>query len=452
MRTRPPTGHDHPCRPRADRLPIPGATVAARAADGGESVVHVAIEGLDAIREDLADLYRDLHRHPELSLQETRTAGVLAQALRPLGYDVTEGVGGTGVVGVLRNGAGPTVMLRADFDALPVQEKTGLPYASEARAVAEDGREVPVMHACGHDMHATCLVGAASLLAAAKDSWSGTLLIVFQPAEELVRGARDMVEDGLFSRFPKPSIVLGQHVAPLPAGFIGHGSGPLMAASDTVHVTLHGRGGHGSRPEATVDPVLMAANVVTRLQGIVSREVPPSETAVVTVGQLQAGSKPNVIPDSAELGINIRSKTERTRTIVMEAIERIVRAESAASGAVKEPEITWEESAPVLVGDPDATTKTLAAFHEHFGPGRILPMPPVTASEDVGVFGAALGVPTVFWFWGGIEPDVVFKALEEGTIDKLPSNHAPDFAPLIEPTLSTGVEALVIAALAWLDS
>ena len=415
-------------------------------------MAHVTFEGLAAIQEHLAELYRDLHQHPELSLQETRTAGRLAAELRPLGYEVTEQIGGTGVVGVLRNGPGPTVMLRADFDALPVLEKTGLPYASEARATDKDGHDVPVMHACGHDMHAACLVGAAALLASARDQWSGTLLIVFQPAEELTRGARDMVADGLFDRFPKPSIVLGQHVAPLPAGFIGHSSGPVMAAADSVYVTLHGRGGHGSRPEATVDPVLMAANVVTRLQGIVAREVPPSETAVVTVGQLNAGSKPNIIPDSAELGINIRSKTEHTRTLVMAAIERIVRAESAASGAVSEPDIEWRESAPVLVSDPDATATTFAAFNEHFGPGRIIPMPPITASEDVGEFGAAIGVPTVFWFWGGIEPDVVFKALEENAIDKLPSNHSPNFAPLIEPTLSTGVEALVIAALAWLDS
>ena len=415
-------------------------------------MVHAAIEGLAAIREDLAELYRDLHQHPELSLQEVRTAEVLARALRPLGYEVVEKVGGTGVVGVLRNGPGPTVMLRADFDALPVQEKTGLPYASRVQAVDQDGRSVPVMHACGHDMHAACLVGAATLLASAAGHWSGTLLLVFQPAEELARGARDMVEDGLFSRFPKPSIVLGQHVGPLPAGFIGYGSGPLMAASDSVHVTLHGRGGHGSRPEAAIDPVLMAANVVTRLQGIVAREVPPSETAVVTVGKLVAGSKANIIPDSAELAINTRSTTERTRAIVRGAIERIVRAESAASNAVREPDIAWEDAAPALVSDPEATAATLAALTEHFGADRMFPMPPVTASEDVGVFGAAIDVPTVFWFWGGIEADVVIKALSEGTIDDLPANHSPHFAPLIEPTLSTGVEALVVAALAWLDA
>ncbi|HEX8869239.1 MAG TPA: amidohydrolase, partial [Lentzea sp.] len=237
---------------------------------------------------DLHALYRDLHQHPELSLQELRTAGVLADALRPLGYDVTTEVGGTGVVGVLRNGDGPVVMLRADIDALPVQETTGLPYASTEPGVA---------HACGHDMHATCLVGAAERLAQTREEWAGTLLVVFQPAEELGRGARDMVDDGLFERFGKPDVVLAQHVSPLPAGMIAHGSGPLMAASDTARVTLFGRGGHGSAPETTVDPVLMAAHVVVRLQGIVAREVAPSERAVVTVGRIQAGTKENVIPE-----------------------------------------------------------------------------------------------------------------------------------------------------------
>ena len=407
--------------------------------------------GYERIRAELAELYRDLHQHPELSAQETRTAALLAERLRAAGFDeVAEQVGGTGVVGVLRTGDGPVVMLRADFDALPVQEKTGLPYASTARGVDHDGKDVPVMHACGHDMHAAALVGAATLLAAARDAWHGTLLVVFQPAEEVATGARGMVEDGLFERFPKPEIVLGQHVAPLPAGFIGHGSGPLMAASDSVKVTLFGRGGHGSRPEAAIDPVLMAAGVVTRLQGIVAREVPPAEAAVVTVGRLHAGTKDNIIPDTAELGINTRSYTPQTRDLVRAAIERIVRAESAAGAAVREPGIEWSASAPALVSDPDATAKTLVAFTEHFGSQRLYPMPLVTASEDVGVFGESIGVPTVFWFWGGLEPDLVFDALATGGLDSLPANHSPEFAPLIEPTLGTGVEALVIAALTWL--
>ncbi|MFG2794849.1 amidohydrolase [Streptomyces sp. NPDC048419] len=405
---------------------------------------------LDGLSSDLADLYRDLHQHPELSLQEVRSAGLLAGALDSAGFEVTEQVGGTGVVGVLRNGDGPVVMLRADFDALPVEEKTGLPYASTARATDAEGHEVPVMHACGHDMHAVCLVGAATLLARAADTWSGTLLVVFQPAEELARGARDMVEDGLFERFPKPDIVLGQHVAPLPAGFIGHASGPVMAAADSAAVVLHGRGGHGSRPEATVDPVLMAAHLVTRLQGIVAREVPPAEAAVVTVGRLQAGTKDNIIPNTAELGINVRSYSPEVRTRVKEAIERIIHAESAASAAPQPPDIVWTHSAPLLVSDPEATAAVVAAFAQHFGPQRLLPMPLVAASEDVGVFGEVAGVPTVFWFWGGLDTETALAAFASGSVDSLPSNHSPHFAPVVEPTLSTGVQALVIAARAWL--
>ncbi|TQJ12537.1 hippurate hydrolase [Kribbella jejuensis] len=418
-----------------------------------EQVPNDALVKLSAdLRDDLAGLYKDLHRNPELSLQEVRTARILAQCLRDAGADeVVEQVGGTGVVGVLRNGDGPVVMLRADFDALPVEEKTGLEYASTVRATDRDGHEMPVMHACGHDMHAACLAGAAHLLAQARDSWRGTVLVVFQPAEELAIGARGMVEDGLFDRFPKPRIVLGQHVGPLPAGFIGYGTGPVMAASDSVNIVLHGRGAHGSRPEAAIDPVLMAANVVTRLQGIVAREVPAAQPAVVTVGRLQAGTKENIIPETAELGVNIRTYSPQVRDLVRAAVERIARAESQASAAPSEPTIDWFASAPMLISDPDATRTTLAAIGDHFGPERILPIPVVNASEDVGVFGEVLGVPTVFWFWGGLDPAVAGPAFREGREDELPSNHSPFFAPLLEPTLSTGVEALTVAALTWLD-
>ncbi len=396
------------------------------------------------LREQLADFYRDLHRHPELSLQEFRTAQRVAEALRPAGFEVTTGVGGTGVVGVLRNGDGPVVLLRADFDALPVEEKTGLPYASSVRAQDQSGADVPVMHACGHDMHATCLIGAATLLSNSAAEWSGTVVAVFQPAEELACGARNMVADGLFERFPKPDVVLAQHVGPLPAGMIGYGTGPVMSGMDSVQVTLHGRGGHGSRPEAAIDTVLMAANVVTRLQGIVAREVPPAETAVVTVGRLQAGTKDNIIPDSAELGINIRTYDEKIRTVVRSAIERIVRAEAAASGAEREPEFDWNISAPVLVNDPAATATTIAALTDHFGEHRILPIPQVNASEDAGVLGASAGAPSVYWFWGGTD-------LAGRDLDQVPANHSPEFAPEIEPTLGTGVEALVVAARTWLN-
>jgi hippurate hydrolase len=343
-------------------------------------------------------------------------------------------------------------MLRADFDALPVEELTGLPYASTVRARGQDGEEVPVMHACGHDMHAACLLGAASMLARTRGTWSGTLLVVFQPAEELARGAADMVNDGLFQRFPVPGIVLGQHVGPLPAGVIGYGSGPLMAAADSVKVTLYGQGGHGSRPEAAVDPVLMAANVVTRLQGIVAREVSPAEAAVVTVGRLQAGTKDNIIPDTAELGINIRTYSRPTRDLVRAAVERVITGEAAASGAPRPPEITWINSAPLLISDPAATEATMAAFRAHFGDERLMPMPLVTASEDVGNFGEAAGAPTVFWFWGGLDTQTVLSAMAEGRIDTLPGNHSPYFAPVVEPTLTTGIQALTLAARTWLKT
>jgi amidohydrolase len=408
--------------------------------------------GLVELSDELAEFYRDLHQHPELSLQEHRTASRVAAGLRSVGVEVTEGVGGTGVVGVLRNGAGPVVLLRADFDALPVEEKTGLPYASTARAVDGDGHEVPVMHACGHDMHATCLLGAVTLLGQTTGEWSGTVVAVFQPAEELARGAQDMVDDGLFERFPRPHVVLAQHVGPVPAGMIAHGSGPIMSAMDGASVVLHGRGGHGSSPEATVDPVLMAAHVVIRLQSIVSREVAPSETAVVTVGRLQAGTKDNIIPDTAELGISIRTYTPQTRTLVRAAIERIVNAEAAAAGAPKAPEVQWLHATPVLVSDPDATARTVAAFSAAFGEDRLLPITQVNASEDVGVLGEAAGVPTVFWFWGGIDVESTLAAMRDGLLAGVPTNHSPEFAPVIEPTLSTGVQALVVAARAWLHT
>jgi hippurate hydrolase len=408
--------------------------------------------GLDALSAELAEFYRDLHQHPELSLQEHRTASRVADCLRSAGLEVTEGVGGTGVVGVLRNGDGPVVLLRADFDALPVEEKTGLPYASTARAIDGDGREVPVMHACGHDMHATCLLGAATLLGQTTGEWSGTVVALFQPAEELARGAQDMIDDGLFERFPKPEIVLAQHVGPAPAGMIAHGSGPIMSAMDSANVVLHGRGGHGSSPESTVDPVLMAAHVVVRLQSIVSREVPPSETAVVTVGRLQAGTKDNIIPETAELGISVRTYSPEIRTLVLAAIERIVDAEAAAAAAPKAPEVEWIHSTPVLVSDPDATARTVAAFAAAFGEERLLPITQINASEDVGALGAAAGVPTVFWFWGGIDLESTLTAMRDGRLESVPTNHSAEFAPVIEPTLTTGVQALVVAARVWLST
>ncbi len=401
--------------------------------------------------DDLANIYRDLHRHPELGFAEHRTAGIVAERLMQLGFEVTTGVGGTGVVGILRNGAGPTALLRADMDGLPVAEATGLPYASTDVAPGESG-DIPVMHACGHDMHVTALLGAAEQLAADTGSWAGTLMLVFQPAEELGAGAQAMLDDGLFDRFGHPDVVLGQHVAPIPAGVIGLRSGPAFAAADVLRIVLHGRGAHGSRPEVSVDPVVMAAATVMRLQTVVSREVGGSETAVVTVGMMRAGTAANIIPDHAELLITVRTFTVDVRDRVVEAIGRIARAEAAASDAPKPPDVELTSSFPAVSNDQAAVDRTRPALQ---GIGTMVVDPgPVTGSEDVGLLAIAAGVPCVFWLLGGADPAVFEGAADFEEIAlrtaALPSNHSPLFAPVIEPTLTIGVNALVAAAHTWL--
>jgi len=391
---------------------------------------------------DLETVYVDLHRHPELSFDEHRTAGIVADHLRQLGIETTEGVGSTGVVGVIRNGDGPTVLLRADMDALPVTEETGLAYASQTPGV---------MHACGHDVHVTCLLGAAEELTAADGEWSGTVVLVFQPAEEVGSGAAGMIADGLYDRFPKPDIVLGQHVCPLPAGMIGVRGGPAMAAADDINVVLHGRGGHGSRPESTIDPVVLAAATIMRLQTIVSREVPGSDSAVVTVGTVQAGSKNNIIPSEARLGLNVRTFNEGVRERIVASIRRIVSAEAQASGA-PEPEIEMANGFDVTVNDPAATEKTVAALRKAFGEDQVIDPGPVTGSEDVGAFATAAGVPLVYWLLGGEDPAKFAAVVTDSLMDKtIAANHSPDYAPLPEPTLRLGVQALVTAARTWLN-
>ena len=409
--------------------------------------------GLDGIVSDLEGFYKDIHAHPELSMQEERTSHKAAERLEAAGFEVTKGVGKTGVVGLLRNGAGPTVMLRADMDALPVRENTGLPYASEATTADREGNEVPVMHACGHDMHTACLAGAAALLAQSTDAWSGTLMAVFQPAEETAEGAQAMIDDGLFDRFPKPDVVLGQHVLPGRAGTVSYRAGTTQAASDSLQIRMFGRGGHGSMPESTVDPVVMVASTVMRLQTIVSREIGATDAAVVTVGALQAGTKENVIPDEATIKLNVRTFDEDVREKVLDAIERIANAESDASGAPKRPEITPLARYPLTVNDPDATRRVAEAFSSYFGHDRVEDLPaPVPASEDFGSFGTGWHAPSVFWYIGGTDPDTYNKAKQAGRVSKdIPTNHSPNFAPVIHPTLETGVEAMVAAARAWLS-
>ena len=408
------------------------------------------LAGLPALLPDLESFYTDLHAHPELSFQETRTAQLAAGRLQTAGYKVIRGVGKTGVVGELRNGDGPVVMLRADMDALPVAEATGLAYASTVTVPDSSGQTTPVMHACGHDMHVAWLSGAAVLLARSPSSWRGTMLAVFQPAEEVAGGADAMIADGLRDRVPKPAVVLGQHVMVGSAGTVLGRPGVITSAGDSFQIRLFGRGAHGSMPEASIDPVVMAAALVLRLQTIVSREVGPNQAAVVTVGSLQAGTKENVIPDEAVLKLNVRSFDKAVRERVLAAIERMANAEAAASGAQRAPEITALDRYPMTVNDPEATRRVLDRFRTHFSPGRVRPSPPTAASEDFGRFGTAWGVPSVFWFVGGTDPAIYARAEAAGQVGEIPTNHSPHFAPVIHPTLETGVETLVTAALAWL--
>lgn len=410
------------------------------------------LHNLDGMLPDLEALYKDVHSHPELSMQETRTAALAADRLRGAGYEVTTGVGKTGVVGVLRNGEGPTVMLRADIDALPIQEATGLPYASQATAVDRDGETVPVSHMCGHDMHVTWLAGAAKLMADARSSWGGTLMAVFQPAEETGEGAQAMIDDGLFKRFPKPDVILGQHVMVGPSGTVAGRAGAITSAADSLQIRLFGRGAHGSMPQASIDPVVMAASTVLRLQTIISREVAAAEAAVLTVGVLQAGTKENVIPDEAIIKLNVRTFDAGVRKRVLAAIERIANAEAAASGAPRPPEITAIDHYPLNVNNQDAARRVADSFREYFGAERVRETGPAPASEDFGSFGSEWHVPSVFWFVGGTDPKTYAQAKETNKINELPVNHSPKFAPVLHPTLRTGVEALVVAARAWLPA
>ncbi|MFD0899481.1 amidohydrolase [Actinomadura sediminis] len=397
----------------------------------------------------LGELYRDLHAHPEPGWQEQRTAGVVAARLHAAGYKVVEGVGGTGVVGELRNGDGPVVLVRADMDALPVTERTGLPYASTI-----DG----VMHACGHDMHVACLTGTAEALARARSRWSGTLLVVGQPAEELGEGAAAMVRDPAWAGFARPDVVLGQHVGPFPAGAIVHRPGLIMSAATTVDVRLFGRGGHGSAPERCVDPIVIAAHLITRLQTIVSREVSPRESVVVTAGQVHAGTAANVIPDEARVSLNFRVQSERAREQVLSAIRRIAEAECAAAGAPRPPEFTVSSEFPLTLNDADADARVSSVHTELFGAEAVLEHGPMMGSEDFSVFGDAehnggTAVPTNFWFFGGTSWDDWNRAAGETPEEKLadlPGNHSALFAPDPDPTIQVGTTALTAAALAYL--
>ena len=403
-----------------------------------------------AIADWQESLYKDFHLNPELSHQEVRTSGIVAEQLGESGYEVHQGIGGTGLVGVLSNGEGPTVLLRADMDALPVAEATGLDYASQATATDESGKQTPVMHACGHDAHMACLLGAARLFAQGRDSWSGTLIALFQPAEELGNGAQSMVDGGLVTMVPKPDVALAQHVLVHPAGTVSTYAGAFLSMADSVRITLYGRGSHGSMPHLSIDPAVLASMVVVRLQAVVAREVPPGEFAVLTVGRIAVGAKSNIIDDHAVLELNIRTYSQGIRDQLLVAIERIAKAESAASGSPRDPDIEVYNSYPLTDNDPDVTARVAEAFAAYFPAEAIGDYGRQTASEDFSDVPTAFGVPYTYWGVGMVDPEAYRAAEAAGEVSSIPANHSPRFAPVLGPTLTTGTAALVVAASAWL--
>ena len=386
-------------------------------------------------------LYLDLHQHPELSSHETRTAGELSNRLRTLGYEVTEHVGGTGVVAIMKNGPGPTVMLRTELDALPVEEKTGLPYASKVRTKDDSGRDVGVMHACGHDVHMAALFGTASIMAHSKDSWHGTLMLIGQPAEETITGADKMLKDGLFTRFPKPDIGIAMHdTNGLPIGKVGITPGYAKANADSVRITVYGKGGHGAQPHTTVDPVLIAARIAVTVQSIVSREIKPGDAAVITIGYIQAGTKNNIIPDDAQMGFTVRSYKPDVRQHLLAGIERVARAEAMAAGADKMPLVEKYESTSAVYNDPVLTQHLAATLEGVLGKGTVVTEDPIMTSEDYSYF-VEQGVPSFYFTLGVADPQKLADAKVAGK--QLPSNHSPLFAPVAEPALKTGMTAEV---------
>ncbi|WP_367109440.1 amidohydrolase [uncultured Psychrobacter sp.] len=418
-------------------------------------------EQVDQIFNKTQALYQHLHQHPELSFAEQNTSERLAKELSDIGYEVTTKVGRTGVVAMLKNGDGPTIMLRGDMDALPIKEQTGLDYASQ-EVGKKDGRETAVSHACGHDMHSSCLVGAAEVLYNLKDSWSGTLMLICQPAEEVFGGAKAMLEDGLYERFGRPDVILGQHNMPGLAGTVGHRSGVAMAACTNLGVIIHGNGGHGSMPAQTIDPVVIAAHVVTRLQTIVSREVPPEETVVVTVGKLHAGTQANIIPHHAELEINVRSFNDQIHAQVVDAIHRIINAECEAGRSPKPPEITIMNDTISLDNDTATFESVRRAHADYFGAKNIYEVPKLNGSEDFPLFGnASVGgfdgadIPSLYWFVGST-PAARWEETEGNTVVEKMRNlempHSPYYFPGNPTTLRTGIETLVVGALNYLPS
>jgi hippurate hydrolase len=401
---------------------------------------------VDAVFPDVDALYVTLHRSPELGFQEVQTAATLAARLKALGFDVTTGVGKTGIVGILRNGAGPTVMLRTELDALPVEEKTGLPFASTVVTKNAAGQSTPVMHACGHDLHMAAWTGTARLMAEHRDRWSGTLMMVGQPAEEGLGGARAMLTDGLFTRFPKPDFALSLHDDDtMPAGTIGYHPGLFRAMSDTVTLTIYGRGGHGAMPHNTIDPIVLASRVVLSLQTIVSRENNPVDPIVITVGSIHGGTQANVIPDEVRLQLSVRTYTDDVRTRTFAAIRRVAKGEATAAGAPKEPLVeTPERGNPSVYNDPTLTLRLADALKRGLGDAVVVEMPAKMTSEDFSEYGLA-GVPSALLHVGAVHPTKLAAARQSGI--PVPAPHSPEWAPEREPTLKGAIRAETTALL-----
>jgi hippurate hydrolase len=436
-----PSGADQPGAARVDDKP-------AAKADGLKQRIDAVTKLVASEYDSLEALYKHLHTHPELSYQEAQSSARLAKELRDAGFDVTEKVGGYGVVGILKNGDGPTVLVRSDMDALPVMEATGLSYASKVRVRDKAGNEVGVMHACGHDMHMTCLTGTARVLAKLKDRWSGTLIFIGQPAEEVGGGAVAMLKDGLFKKFPKPDYALALHCdGSRPYGTVAYTEGMALANVDSVDILVKGKGGHGSAPHTTVDPIVLAARIVLDLQTLVSRETNPTDPAVVTVGSIHGGSKHNIIPNEVKLQLTVRTTKDSVRKHILEGIDRIAKA--AAQGALApEPEVHIDpgEFTPALVNDAKLTRKTVAMFREALGEQNVLERPLVMGGEDFGRYGRDGGVPIFLYFLGTIAPERVAEAAKEGG-KPLPSLHSDLYYPAPEPSIKTGVLTMSLAVL-----
>ncbi len=415
-------------------------------AQGNAPRAAVPAAQINALYPELQALYVDLHRNPELAFQETRTAALLAEKLRALGFEVTTGVGRTGLVAILKNGAGPTVMMRTEIDALPVAEKTGLPFASTVTAQNASGQTVPVMHACGHDLHMTAWLGTATVMAQDRTRWRGTLMMVGQPAEETLSGARAMLADGLFTRFPKPDYALSLHDDDtMPAGTIGYHAGLFRAMSDAVTITVYGRGGHAAMPHNTIDPVVLASRIVLALQTIVSRENNPVDPVVITVGSIQGGTQGNVIPDEVRLLLSVRTYSEAVRTKTLAAIRRVVRGEAIAANAPKEPRVDAPEKGNAMVyNDPALTTRLVTALRRELGEAKVVEMPQKMTSEDFAEYGLA-GVPSTLLHIGAVDAADLAKSRETGI--PLPAPHSSEWAPVLEPTLKSAIHAEVTALL-----